>query len=170
MRHLVLLIIVTIGFAVNGKAQHFDFLKDVKLTDQESYDEYVDQVFDCCYYVLQTPYDKKDADRNSASEFVVRWIIGCPDCKFSVPEHIKTLSEEREDLIAIYSICHVKEYLENSEEELSNAELQDKAELAFIKYCSDDNNKVKITKEMRDAFDKKTAGEINSFKEYYASK
>lgn len=170
MKHLILISIALLCIAVNGKAQHFNFLNKVELTDQESYKEYIDQVFDCCYYVLQTPFDKKDVDRNTASGFVVKWVNGCTDCQFALPDHIKTLTEEKEALITLYTVCHVKEYLENADDNISLTELTNKAEVAFITYCSDGKNKMKITKEMKQVFEMKSSGEIKSLEEYFASK
>lgn len=144
---LVVLLIVLGDLSVSG--QHFASLNDVKFPDQESYSEYTDQVFDCCYYLLQTPFDKNDKDRESASEFIIKWMAGSSVYSFHVDDSIKTLTEDREDLLGIYCACYTLEILEKLEQGIPIVSADEKALSRFIDYCGNPINRVKITKEIK---------------------
>ncbi len=168
MKQFVFILLLVIGIVDNISSQNFSSLKDVKFEDAEMYEEYIDQVFDCCYYVVQTPYDKKDIERTAAVDFINRWAEGSPSHSIKVTERVKLLFEEREDLISVYSGCYLKLVLELDEDDVNI--IEEKAIESVIKYCSNDNNKLKMTKGMKELSRLKINGEIRSVNEYFALK
>jgi hypothetical protein len=149
MRYALVLVMFFLILGISLNAQHFASLNDVKFDYDGAYEDYTDQVYDCCYYLLQNPYSKKDSDRKAASDFIARWIKGAPDYPFKIEEEIKVLTEERADLLELYTACYVKEVLENAEEGMKLNAINDTILNSFLVYCSKPVNKVKLTKEMK---------------------
>ena len=144
-------IIILIALVITGslaKAQ-FSHLKEIKLQSSEDYSEFAEQVLDCSYYLLMTPYSKRDADRVAATNFITRWLKGSPTAGFTVSETIKTVTEEKEALIGLYISCYAKQLLEDDENVLSSSELEEKALHSLVNYCNNPNNKIKPTKELK---------------------
>ncbi len=168
MKQFVFILLLAIGVGNTLSSQNFSSLKDVKFEDSEMYEEYIDQVFDCCYYVVQTPFDKKDTERAAAIDFINRWAEGSPSHSIKVTERVKLLFEEREDLISVYSGCYLKLVLELEENDVNV--IEEKAIESVIKYCSNDHNKLKMTKGMKELAELKTNGEISTVNEYFAMK
>ncbi len=167
-RAIILLMFFVPVFIV--KAQHFSSLKDIKIDTKESCEEYVDQVFDCCCYLLQTPFDKRDNDRQLASGFIARWIKGSSEDLFKVDDNIKALIEDREELVSLYITCYTKEYIENEDIDIGNPELKTKAINTLFSYCSKSMNKIKLTKEMKELMELKNSGEVASVDQYFMLK
>lgn len=166
MKQFVLILLLTIGYGNIISSQNFSSLKDVKFEDSDMYEEYLDQVFDCCYYVVQTPYDKKDIERFAAVDFITRWSKGSPSHTIKVSDKVKLLFEEREDLLSVYSGCYLKIILELEENDANIVE--EKAIESVIRYCSNDKNKLKMTKGMKELSSLKSSGEISNVEEYFA--
>ncbi len=168
MKQFVIIFLLVIGSGNIISSQNFSSLQDVKFEDSEMYEEYIDQVFDCCYYVVQTPYDKKDDERVAAVDFITRWAKGAPLYNIEISERVKLLFEEREDLISLYSGCYLKLVLELEETDVNI--IEEKAIESVIKYCSNDQNKLKMTKGMKEFAELKTTGDINTIDDYFALK
>ncbi|WP_075591483.1 hypothetical protein [Labilibacter marinus] len=148
MKKLIIILFALIATSNWANAQ-FSHLNDVELKTSEDYKEYTEQVLDCSYYLLMTPFDKKDSERTAATEFIIRWMKGSPSCDFSVSDDIKTLTEEKEELIGLYASCYAKVYLENEESTQDITEITEGAVSALIQYCNNPSNKIKPTKEMK---------------------
>ncbi len=152
-------------------SQNFEALKEVQFSDQESFNEYREQVTDCCSYVLQTPNDKKDEERKFAIEFVTRWLKDCPHCKFTISDNVKHMTEERADLIGLFAISYAAVYMDN-EQGIRNANeenLNEQAISRFLNYCEEDMNKIKLTKEMKKVIQLKADGSYSSLENIYAT-
>ncbi len=161
---IILLIAMLAGTWANAQFAH---LNEVKFESDADYQEYAEQVLDCSYYLLMTPFDKKDAERTAATDFITRWLNGNPAYDFSVSENIKSITEEKEDLIGIYITCFAKVVLEK-EVEVVDDKVEKQAIESFISYCNNPTNKVKVTKEMKKLAQLKSSGEISSAEEYFA--
>jgi hypothetical protein len=166
MKSFIILLITALGIqsAINAQFSH---LKDVKLETTKDFQDNTEQVFDCSNYILLTPYDKKDDQRIAATEFVYRWINNSPKYTFTVSNKVKLLTDEREDLLALYSICYALFSLENKDIITTVSEKENYAIDALINYCGNPINKIKLTKEIKKLIDLKAEGEITSATEYY---
>ena len=148
MKKLVFILLIAVFSGSVAKAQ-FSHLSDVELKTNEDYEEFAEQVLDCSYYLLMTPFDKKDNERTAATDFIVRWMKGCPSYQFTLSDEVKLLTDEKEDLIGLYVTCYAKQALENEESALSKTEIEKEAIDSLIQYCSKPGNKIKPTKEMK---------------------
>lgn len=168
MKRFIFILLIAIGIGNAVSAQNFSSLNEVKFVDTEMYEEYIDQVFDCCYYLVQTPFTKKDAERVAANEFIKRWVKGSPSYTVKVSDKVKQLFEEREELISLYYGCYLKVSLEQDE---TNAQIiEEKALDSIIRYCENSSNKLKMTKGMKELSELKSNGDIQSIDEYFAMK
>ncbi len=168
MKRFIFILLIAIGLGNAASAQNFSSLNEVKFVDTEMYEEYIDQVFDCCYYLVQTPFTKKDEERVAANEFIQRWVKGSPSYSVMVSDKVKLLFENREELIQLYYGCYLKVVLEQDESDVQVVE--EKALDSIIRYCENTNNKLKMTKGMKELSELKLSGDIQSIDEYYAMK
>lgn len=148
----------------------FSYLKEVKLQSADDYKEYAENVLDCSDYLLLTPYDKKDIERQAATDFVTRWIQGSPQFSLNVSENIKVLTEEKEDLLGLYITCYAKQAIENKDNYTNDELLEKDAINLFLDYCANPQNKIKLTKEMKKVIELKNSGELASLTDYFLSK
>ena len=150
MRHFTILfsLLFCLFLFINSSAQNFSSLSGIQFKTEAEYEEYTDQVLDCCYYLVQTPFNKKDTDRKAASDFIERWVDGTPNYTLRIDYVITEITEDREDLISIYKACYIKLLLEQKEDQQGKS-LLNLSLKSFLSYCSDSSNKVKMTKEMK---------------------
>ncbi len=170
MKCLVVFLLVWICGVSLVNSQNFESLKEVKFSNRESFNEYREQVTDCCYYVLQTPNDKKDDERKYAIEFVTRWMKEYPDCKFRICEEVKQMIDERDELIGLYTVSYAAVYMDGYREN-SNKDgnsIREDAVARFLNYCAEDMNKIKLTKEMKKVIQLKADGQYSSIENVYA--
>ncbi len=168
MKRFIFILIITVGFGSAISAQNFSSLSEVEFVDSEMYDEYIDMVFDCCYYLVQTPYEKKDDERLAANQFIQRWASGASSYSIKVSDNVKELLDEREELISLYCGCYLKVSLEQEESDPSI--LEEKALDAILRYCNNSSNKMKMTKGMKELSDLKSNGDIKTIDDYFALK
>ncbi|GAF02072.1 hypothetical protein [Saccharicrinis fermentans] len=148
MKKSVIILMILTATVTLSNAQ-FTYLNDIKLESDEDYAAYSEQVLDCSYYLLMTPYNKKDTERKAATTFIVRWMKGSPSLNFKISNKIKALTDEKEELIALYISCYAKQLLEDEKKSLSQTELELRAIQSLASYCNNPNNKVKATKELK---------------------
>ncbi|MCW3806898.1 hypothetical protein [Plebeiibacterium marinum] len=168
MKQIFLLLLAFVGIAKIGMSQNYASLSEVKFTDKEIHNEYIDQVFDCCCYLMQTPDNKKDENREVAIDFVLRWANASTNHMVELDDQIKELLEEREDLLRLYSVFYVNASMESNGQE--KEEVRRKALESFERYCFNSSNKVKATKPMKELYQLKSEGDIVSIDDYYALK
>lgn len=168
MKKIAILFIAFILMGTWVQAQ-FSHLKEVKLQSAEDFNEYAEQVLDCSDYLLLTPYDKKDVERQVATDFIIRWIQGSPQFSLNVSENIKLLTEEREDLLGLYMTCYAKQILEKEGDYEDNEGVVNNTIHSFLDYCANPLNKIKLTKEMKKLMELKDSGELASLADYLRS-
>ena len=74
----IVFILLTLIISGNVAKAQFSHLKEVELKSNEDYKEFTEQVLDCSYYLLMTPFDKKDTEREVATDFILRWMRVLP--------------------------------------------------------------------------------------------
>ncbi|TLX73912.1 hypothetical protein E9993_13975 [Labilibacter sediminis] len=169
MKKSIILLVTLILCGTLAKAQ-FSHLKDVKLQSAKDYTEYTEQIFDCSDYILLTPYDKKDKERTTAINFVTRWLEGSPEYSFFISDNIKVITEERDDLLGLYTTCYAKIIVENEGAITNHEKIENLAINSLLEYCGNQINKVKPTKEMKNLIVLKNNGELASLSSYFLSK
>lgn len=142
------ILLISILVIVSSIQAQFSYLNDVKLEGESDVQEYSETVLDCCDYLLLTPYDKKDVERQAASDFIVRWTQVHPNYEFELTEDVKLITEENEVLLSLYTTCCAKHFLESENASILQ-ELQSEAFDTFLSYCSNPMNKMKLTKEIK---------------------
>ncbi|WP_282035981.1 hypothetical protein [Saccharicrinis aurantiacus] len=166
MKHILLLFLFCVS-ATLVSAQ-FSYLNDVELESTADYSEYTETVYDCCDYLLLTPFSKKDSERVAATNFIERWVKGAPNSSYKVSENIQSLTDNRTELLGLYFTCIAKELVEGNADNSLQAE--EKAITSFLDYCTNPMNKLKLTKEIKELAQLNNAGELNSLTAYYNSK
>ncbi len=162
MQRLLLIIFICFCTVCGVTAQNFESLKEIKLNSPTEYKEYQDQVADCCYYILQTPEDKKDDERKYAIQFAKRWLDGSPECNYKISDSVKQLTEEKEVLMNLFVVSYALVFIEHLKDDtLENSkELEGMAINRFLSYCQEGMNKIKLTKEMKKVISEGPKGDI----------
>lgn len=166
MKHILLLFLFSLSVTfVNAQ---FSYLNDVELESAEDYTEYTETIYDCCDYLLLTPFSKKDIERVAATNFIERWVKGAPESSYKVSKNIQSLTDNKPDLLGLYLTCMAKEFVEGN----ANTSLQaeEKAIVSFLDYCTNPMNKLKLTKEIKELAQLSNSGEFDSLTAYYNSK
>jgi hypothetical protein len=141
-----LLLALSIGFS--AFSQDFSYLKDIELATEEQVEEAREDVTECCYYLIAERYDKKDIQRQQATEFVRKWLTNATNKKELIPESLNEVSEGREDINNMYIACYAMSMMEQ-EEDQSETILHEKALRGVLDYCLNPAHKVKPTKAMK---------------------
>ena len=129
-------------------AQDFSYLKKIDLNNLEEWQEAEDAAMECCSYLLAVRYDKKDVQRRYASEFITGWVANFFDSEEMIYDKIHLMTEGRKALIDMYVTCFAMNYIE-SDRQVDNSHLREKALLGVIEYCTNSKNKLKLTKELK---------------------
>ena len=130
-------------------SQDFSSLQNVTLEDYEQYKSAEQEVIECCDYLLSNPYDKKDVNRLYAAQFLLKWMEGTPEYTFEINDEAMTLTNGKTELLQIYLAALTKTRLTIKDGSVSKEELNEKSKSLFIEYCSDSNNGIKLTKELK---------------------
>ena len=117
-------------------------------------------------YVYSNPVEKDNAHRESAINFVMKWMQGTPDYSFPLDETLTKIAKNDYDLIGVYIACCAKYALEKGKG-VSRDEIKYNSYVLLVTYCENPNNNYKIRGEVKKLADAKNQGKL---KEYLESK
>ncbi|MCU4157063.1 hypothetical protein J1N10_13820 [Carboxylicivirga sp. A043] len=138
-----------------AKAQDFSYVNAIDIEDETQYEEAAEAAMQCCCYLTAVRYDKKDKQREVATQFVKQWV----EAKNTQDVMLKNVFEEDEDLQEMYIVFYAMNDLDE-EGELKMRELQVAALEGVVGYCSNSSNKLKMTKELKEISKLINAGEL----------
>jgi hypothetical protein len=141
-------VILCLGFVPTAISQDYSKLKEVELKQKEDYTKAEDKILECSKYVLTTPMEDDNTNRNNALQFLFRWMDGTPDYTFTLDETVGKIAQTSDALLGVYMACMCKYVLENKDKAKDEKEVKYNSVLMLIDYSSDPNNKVEITGEL----------------------
>lgn len=157
---LILCSIISVGMA---SAQDFSDLKDFKFANKEQYKEQELTVMQCAEYVLTTPTDKPDPDRQAAFQFIMKWMNGTPDYKFPMEPFSVEMTRNRPDLLAIYLTSMAQTVLKNRDIANDGKAMQLASVKRFIAYCEDRSHGVRSSGYLKKLMKANEANELETF-------
>jgi len=143
-------------------AQDFSYLEEIDLNNSEELMEAEESAMECCCYLVAVRYDKKDVQRQYASVFIEKWIAITFASEEVICETISLITEDRKELNDMYLAYYAMAYLER-EESVDRLSMRNDALLGVITYCSNSNNKLKLTKELKSLKQYHENGNLNQY-------
>jgi len=141
-------VILFLGFVMICNAQDYSKLKDIELKEKKDFAMAEDKILECSKYILTTPMDEKNTNRNNALQFMFRWMDGTPDYTFTLDETLGKLAETSDALLGVYMACMCRYVLENKDKAKDEKDVKYNSVLMLIDYSRDPNNKVEINGEL----------------------
>jgi hypothetical protein len=150
---IIALSLVTIG----AFSQDFSNLKNQKFKNSVDYKNAEPKVLECSNYLLNNPIDKDELNRLNSFQYVLKWMEGTEDYTFSIGEQAMELTKGNPDLLTMYLTSMTKTVLDNSDLELSDDQVQEKATEYLVEYCSKPENNLKPSKKIKKILKKKNS-------------
>jgi hypothetical protein len=147
-------------------AQNKSQYDNVFLTTANDFKRAEPQVILASDYVYSNPVEKDNAHRESAINFVMKWMQGTPDFSFPLDETLTKIAKNDYDLIGVYIACCAKYALEKGKG-VSRDDIKYNSYVLLVTYCENPNNNYKIRGEVKKLADAKNQGKL---KEYLESK
>jgi hypothetical protein len=148
MKKIILTLILNL-FIISLFGQDYSKLSNETFKSPQSYKNGEEKVLECSNFILNNPYNKNDLNRLNALQYILKWMEGTPDYTFSIGEESMKLTKGKPELMSIYFAAMVKIVLENPDLKSNNNEIQQKAKEKIVEYCSNSENGIKPTKEIK---------------------
>jgi hypothetical protein len=114
-------------------------------------------------YLLSTPMDSKSIERLKSLQYVIKWMSGTPDYNFTLDEQAVKFSKNNDDLLGLYMAAMTKYVLENNSESKNQNSIKLNAVKTIIQYSKNENNNVKINKELKKAIEADDNGKLEEY-------
>ena len=144
-------------------AQDFAVLDAITLESQEDYQKAEETVLDCTTYLLSTPLQKKNVNRQSATRFVALWMTGTPDYSFAIDATSMEIAGKNELLLGVYMAAMARFVLTNKEYAEDDDEIKLQTVLRTLEYCSEPKNKVKQHKKLKEIIAIERSGDLETY-------
>ncbi len=110
-------------------------------------------------YILSTPLKKDDKDKISSLRFISKWMSGTPDYSFAVGDMEDKIGKDI-DLLGLYMVSKAKYILENKANAKDPQLVKLNATILLLNYCSNKDNLVKMTKQLKKLAEAKEKGQL----------
>lgn len=129
-------------YRINNKRSNISKLSDIALNDKADYVSAEGKVLKCADYLISTPFDKLNINREYSKSFLARWMTGTPDFTFNIDELACKLVKYNVSLLSMYLAYTVKYVIEKKYEVKSEDEIDKNVIPLLIGYCNDPENNV----------------------------
>ena len=100
-------------------------------------------------YILSTLFQKNDLSRLRSLQFIIKWMSGSPDFNINIDASASKIAKGNDDLLGLYMVAMSKFALENRGEAADANKVKLSAIRTLLTYCENENNNMKMSKEMR---------------------
>ncbi len=155
-----LLIFAALSIFSQNKSQY----DNVLLNTANDFKRAEPQVILASDYVYSNPVEKDNAHRESAINFVMKWMQGTPDYSFPLDATLTKIAKGDYDFIGIYIASSAKYALQKGKG-VSREDIQYNAYLLALDYCENPLNNYKIKGEIRKLADAKNQDKLREYLE-----
>jgi hypothetical protein len=145
MKNLFLFLLLALS--AGAYAQDFFYLQDIELREKHQYKDNEKEMLKAVDYLLSTPFDETNRDRNVCLRFVARFASGTPDIMITMEGDVVKTVDKNPDLIILYMGIYMKEFV--TKPGLTPADYNKLAFAGLYKYAKAGNN-LKKTKGIKD--------------------
>ena len=153
------ILILAFVFSLNTFAQtlpNFDIIKLEKAPDYKLAEPYALQTAN---FILSTPFKKEDKDKINSLNFIGKWMNGTPDYSFALGDIEDKIGKDY-NVIALYMVAKTKYILENKANAKDPKLVELNAVTLLINYCSNKDNLVRMTKQLKKLAEAKEKGQL----------
>jgi hypothetical protein len=111
-------------------------------------------------HLLSTPNDKNSLHRLEALQFIIKWMEVTPDYNFTLEEVTTKFMKGNTDLLGLYMAAMTKYVLENKASSKNEKLIRLNAITMLLNYCENENNNIKMTKQLKKLSEAKAAGKL----------
>jgi hypothetical protein len=162
-KSLIIILAVLLLSANVSYAQNFSNLDTIQLQEKSDYSKNDSVALACANFLLNTPVDVNDANRNNSARFLIRWMSGTPDYTFNIDESVGKVTQSNSMLLGIFLASATKYMLENKEQSKDANAVKFNSFLIYAQYCENPSNKLEQTKEIKKLI---KAKDSNTLREY----
>jgi hypothetical protein len=163
MKHLFCLVFLILSFNKNF-AQTLPNYDEIALVAKEDFNEQAnDAALQAANYLLSTPMDTKNLDRNKSLLYLLKWMAGSPDYSFVLDQQVTKVAKNNDDLLGLYMAAMTKYVLENKAASNNQNMIKLNAFKLIINYAKNANNKVKINKELKKLIEADETGKLEKY-------
>ena len=156
------LIVAAMLLVIVARSQRLPDVSSIKLDKKEDFNATAnDAAFQASSYLLTTPIEKNNADRDLAGAYLLKWMKGTPDFYFSLDEDAAELAERDNALFIVFMAAMTKYVLENKADSKDQNKIKLNAVKSIVAYAKDEKNRVKINGELKKAIEADVYYKIN---------
>ncbi len=111
-------------------------------------------------YLLSTPFEKINADRQNSLQFMIKWMKGTPDYAFTIDKSLSKIFNGNSDLLGLYMAAMAKYSLGTpaASKDLKVVELN--AMSILLTYCENPENNIKMSRQFKKLSEAKANGQL----------
>ncbi len=143
-------------------SQQLPDYENVKMEKKADYAEADKVALTAANFILSNPCAKNDINRLKSLQFVIKWMSGSPDFKFSIDESAVKLARGNDELLALYMTAMSKFALKNRDEAGDAKKMKLAAIRTLIAYCENETNNMKMSRELRKLSEANKNGSLES--------
>lgn len=147
-------------FSTSAFTQNTTDYDEISLEKATDYQVAEPSVLTAATYLLSTPFSSKDIQRTKSLRFVIKWMSGTPDYSFELDESVLKITKGNDDFLGLYMAGMTKYCLENKNQANDKKLVKINAVILLIKYCSDEINNIKPTKQLKKLIEANEKGEL----------
>ena len=140
MRKTTLIVAATL-LVIVARSQRLPDVSSIKLDKKEDFNATAnDAALQASSYLLTTPIEKNNADRDLAGAYLLKWMKGTPDFYFSLDEDAAELAERDNALFIIFMAAMTKYVLQNPSDASDIKKVKLNSVKILIEYAKDPKN------------------------------
>jgi hypothetical protein len=123
------------------RSQQLPDVASIKLDTKEDFNAAANKAaLQASVYLLGTPLEKNNADRNLAGTYLLKWMKGTPDFYFNIDEDAAQLAQRDYALFIVFMAAMTKYVLENPSEAADAKKVKLNSVKILIDYAKDPKN------------------------------
>jgi hypothetical protein len=135
------LIVAAMLSVIAACSQQLPDVASIKLDRKEDFNATAnDAALQASMYLLATPIEKNNADRDLAGEYLLKWMKGTPDFYFSLDEDAAELAQRDDALFIVFMAAMSKYVLENPSDAADIKKVKLNSVKMLIEYAKDPKN------------------------------
>ena len=158
MKNLISLLLLF--YLNNSFSQTLPNFDEIKLDQGSDYKAAETSATQAATYILSTPFEKDDLNRLKSLQFIIKWMSGTPDYSFTLDNVASKITKGNDDLLGIYMACMTQYCLENKESAKDAKLVKLNSIKLLLAYCENENNKMKMTKQLKKLSEANKKGEL----------
>jgi hypothetical protein len=136
----------------------------IKLETKEDFNSTADNAaLQASDFLLSTPLEKNNIDRLRSLQYVIKWMSGTPEYSFTLDEQATKFAKKNDNLLGLYMAAMTKYVLENKADSKDQNKIKLNAVRLIVAYAKDENNKVKISSELKKVIEAEKNGKLSEY-------